>query len=94
VRPDVVQALLAAASESTDKSIIVPTQAGRRGHPTWLRWSHIAAIRTLPPEQGLNAYIRAHAADTHELPWPTDEILRDLDTPEDYQSLLKPPQAP
>lgn len=88
VRPEVVRAVLAAAQDQLDKTIVVPTHAGRRGHPTWLRWSHVAGLHALPPEQGLNAYIRAHTAQTLELPWPTDEILRDLDTPADYERLL------
>jgi molybdenum cofactor cytidylyltransferase len=88
VRPEVVRAILAAADANPDKSIIVPTHAGRRGHPTWLRWSHVTAIRALPPDQGLNAFIRAHAPETLELPWPGDDILRDLDTPEDYRRLI------
>jgi molybdenum cofactor cytidylyltransferase len=93
VRPEVVRCLLAARQENHDKTIIVPTHDGRRGHPTWLSWSHAAAIRTLPSEQGLNAFIRARAAETLELAWPSDEILRDLDTPEDYQALLNFLQA-
>lgn len=80
--------------EANTPSIIVPTFEGRRGHPTLLRWSHAASIRNWPKDQGLNAYIRAHAADTYEFPWSTDEILLDLDTPEDYQAFLKPKQAP
>jgi molybdenum cofactor cytidylyltransferase len=88
VRPEVVRALLAAAREESDKTIVVPTHEGKRGHPAWLRWLHVAAIRALPPDQGLNAFIRARAAETRELPWPSDEILRDLDTPEDYERLL------
>lgn len=88
VRPDVVRALSAASREHADKTIIVPTHAGRRGHPTWLRWSHVAAIRALPPGQGVNAYIRARTDHTRELSWPSDEILFDLDTPEDYERLL------
>jgi molybdenum cofactor cytidylyltransferase len=92
VRPDVVRALVAAALEGAEKTIIVPTHAGRRGHPTWLHWSHVAAIRALSPNQGLNAFIRSRTADTRELPWPSDEILRDLDTPDDYQRLLHPGQ--
>lgn len=86
VRPDVVRGILAAAGA---KSIVVPIHQNRRGHPTWLSWSHVAAIRAMPAEQGLNAFIRAHAAETFELAWPSDEILRDLDTPEDYERLLK-----
>jgi molybdenum cofactor cytidylyltransferase len=89
VRAEVVRSLLTAAQENADKAIAVPTFQGRRGHPTWLRWTHVAAIRSLSPEQGLNAFIRARAVETLELAWPSDEILRDLDTPEDYARLLR-----
>ena len=89
VKPEIVRAILKAASEPTEQTIVVPSHQGRRGHPTWLHWSHVEAIRALPAEAGLNAFIRSHVEATRELPWPSDEILRDLDTPEDYQSLLK-----
>jgi molybdenum cofactor cytidylyltransferase len=88
VRPDVINALLDAASNNVERTIIVPVYQGRRGHPTWLRWSHVVAIRALPPEQGLNAFIRSHGDQTLEMPWPSDEILADVDTPEDYQRLI------
>jgi molybdenum cofactor cytidylyltransferase len=88
VRPDVIGALLDAACKNLECTIIVPVYQGRRGHPTWLRWSHVAAILAMPPEQGLNAFIRSHAEQTLELPWPSDDILADLDTPEDYQRLI------
>ncbi|MBI2806008.1 MAG: nucleotidyltransferase family protein [Planctomycetes bacterium] len=79
--------------EASTPSIIVPTFAGRRGHPTLLRWSHAAEIRNWPRDQGLNAYIRAHESETLELPWPSDEILLDLDTPADYERLLSKGEA-
>jgi molybdenum cofactor cytidylyltransferase len=88
VRPELIRTMRVRAYLSTP-TIIVPTHEGRRGHPTLLRWSHASGIRNWPPGQGLNAYIRAHEADTLELDWPTDEILRDLDTPEDYERFLK-----
>jgi molybdenum cofactor cytidylyltransferase len=88
VRPEVVRALLAASEEKDAKTIIVPTFAARRGHPTWLSWSHVADLHSLPADQGLNAFIRERCAQTRELDWPSDEILRDLDTPEDYERLL------
>jgi molybdenum cofactor cytidylyltransferase len=88
VRPEIVCALLNAAQENSRYSIVVPTYRTRRGHPTWLRWAHADAIRALPADQGLNAFIRARAGATRELPWASDEILRDLDTPEDYGRLL------
>jgi CTP:molybdopterin cytidylyltransferase MocA len=37
---------------------------------------------------GLNALIQARVDQTLEVPWDSDEILRDLDTPEDYRRLL------
>jgi CTP:molybdopterin cytidylyltransferase MocA len=38
-----------------------------------------------PSGQGLNKYIRAQAGETLELPWPSEDVLLDLDTPEDYE---------
>jgi molybdenum cofactor cytidylyltransferase len=88
-RPDVVRALLDAVPRHPHRSIIVPVCHGRRGHPVWLRWEHVAAIRALPEGQGLNALTRTRAAETLELPWNDGEILRDLDTPEDYRRLIE-----
>ena len=88
VRPDVIRAILSAAHDNPEKTIIVPTHQGRRGHPTWLRWSHVAMLQNLLPDQGLNAFIRQHEATALELAWPSDDVLHDLDTPEDAQRLL------
>ncbi len=88
-RPQIVQALLAAAAQHPERSIIVPVHAGRRGHPVWLRWRHTAAIRALPENQGLNRFIRERTAETLELDWQDAEVLRDLDTPEDYRRLIE-----
>jgi molybdenum cofactor cytidylyltransferase len=93
-RPDVVRALLAAAGQHHEWSIVVPVHEGRRGHPVWLRWRHVAAIRALPAQQGLNAFIRERTAETLELTWPDAEILRDLDTPEDYRRLVSGIERP
>jgi molybdenum cofactor cytidylyltransferase len=82
--PEVIRTLVSMGRKTSEKTIVIPTHQGRRGHPTWLRWSHVAGIQTMPEGQGLNAYIRSRAAETLEIPWPNDEILLDLDTPEDY----------
>jgi molybdenum cofactor cytidylyltransferase len=88
LQPGVVRAILDVAKRAADQTIFVPTWQGRRGHPTWLRWSHVIRLRASPVDQGLNRYIRAHTVETCELAWESDEILRDLDTPEDYQRLF------
>ena len=89
VHADVVRTLIDTAQTVANKTIIVPTHRGRRGHPTWLRWSHGADIRARPAGEGLNALIRARQAETLELDWPSDEVVRDLDTPEDYEALSR-----
>ena len=73
--------------------ILAPTHAGRRGHPTFFRWSLAAEVAALPEGAGLNQLVRAHAAEVGECPVASPAVLLDLDTPEDYQRLLAA-QAP
>ena len=68
---------------------MVPTFHGRRGHPALLSWEHVARIRKLPADQGLNAYLRQHVDVTLEVPVDFADILTDLDTPEDYEQLRR-----
>jgi molybdenum cofactor cytidylyltransferase len=89
VRADVVTALLDAWRTHSEKSIFVPVFQGRRGHPTLLRWAHVAGVRALAADLGLNAYVRQQAAAVMEIEWRSDEVLRDLDTPADYERLLE-----
>jgi len=67
--------------------ILIPTHAGKRGHPALFRWVWTSHIDQIPTDQGLNWLIRHHqdALTTVELPFP--EILQDLDTPDDYARL-------
>jgi molybdenum cofactor cytidylyltransferase len=85
--PGVVRQLIDARRANPDKTIIIPTHAGRRGHPTLIAWGHVEGIRQHPAGQGLNTYLRRHAAETLEVPVASADILFDLDTPEDYERL-------
>jgi molybdenum cofactor cytidylyltransferase len=87
VEPAVVRQLLAARAADAAHSIVVPTFAGRRGHPTLIDWRHVAGMRRLPAGEGLNGYLRQCAAETLELSVASAEALNDLDTPEDYERL-------
>jgi molybdenum cofactor cytidylyltransferase len=69
-------------------SIVIPVHGDRRGHPTRFAWKHATGIRALPAGQGINVYIRGHAADVYELPVSDCQVLIDLDTPEDYARLV------
>jgi molybdenum cofactor cytidylyltransferase len=87
--PTVVAQLLEAHSREPRATIFVPSYQGRRGHPILLSWSHVTAIRELPPQLGLNTYLRQHPHLTCEILVDSAEILRDLDTPEDYERLCR-----
>ncbi len=87
--PAVIQQLLLAEKKHPEKSVFVPANQDRRGHPTLIRWSEVPAIRSLPDGVGLNQYFRMVAEKVCEVPVSSSGILRDLDTPEDYAQLLR-----
>ncbi len=82
----VVRQLLAAYARG-GYSVVVPTSADRRGHPTLLAWRHVAGIRQYPAGEGLNAYLRTQAGEVLEVPVAGEGVLSDLDTAEDYERL-------
>jgi molybdenum cofactor cytidylyltransferase len=75
------------ATGSSACSIAVPVHDGRRGHPTLIRWRHVAGIRALPAGVGINVHLRERGVETLEVPVADAGVLADLDTPEDYQRL-------
>ncbi len=82
----VVRQLLEARA-AADRSIVIPTCAGRRGHPVLIDWGHVQAIRALPAGRGLNLYFRQAQGQTLEVPVESEAVLCDLDTPADYERL-------
>jgi len=83
----VIRNLLAVDSP---RDIRIPTFQGKRGHPTLIGWRHVAAIRALPSNAGLNTYLRSVPAEVLEVPVDFASILLDLDTPEDYAKICAP----
>lgn len=72
------------------KGIVVPTCAGRRGHPTLIDLDRYGrAIHALDDNLGLKPLVRGHPEDTLELAVEDHGVLEDLDTPEDYRNALK-----
>jgi molybdenum cofactor cytidylyltransferase len=79
---------LETAQQMTNCSILIPTFASRRGHPTLVRWSHVVPFRKFSPDMGINSYFRLEAKAVLEVPVEDESVLWDLDTPEDYDRLL------
>ena len=88
LEPAILRKLMRKRERDRTHSIFIPTYQGRRGHPALIGWMHVAAIRALPPEIGLNVYLRRQHKRTMEVPVDSPTILWDLDTPEDYQRIL------
>jgi CTP:molybdopterin cytidylyltransferase MocA len=86
----VVRRLRAARADRPERSIFVPVCDGKRGHPLLLTWRHVPAIRALPTGVGLNVYLREQSGETVEVRVENSGMLRDLDTPEDYERMQQP----
>jgi molybdenum cofactor cytidylyltransferase len=81
---DLVTHLLEVARDRPDR-IVVPTHAGRRGHPIVLPWSIALGIRDLPDDAGVNMLVDRHNGDVIEVPVSVPGTIDDLDTPEDLK---------
>jgi molybdenum cofactor cytidylyltransferase len=87
LRPETVARLLDAA-RAGPHGIVVPSYGGRRGHPLALHARFRDEILALDPEAGLRELLRRHPDDIRHVDVPTDAVLHDIDTPEDYQREL------
>ena len=87
--PQLVRRLLREYEQRGSASILVPVYEGKRGHPAVLAWQHVKDIRRHPAGEGLNTYLRQQVAVTREIAVVSPDILRNLDTPEDYERLVR-----
>ena len=78
-------AALLAASQATERGIVVPICAGRRGHPLLIRRRHWEAIRRGFAGEGLRGLLAEQADDVMEVPMVGGEMFLDIDRPEDYR---------
>ncbi len=69
--------------------ILVPRCGQRRGHPTLFRWSLAREVARIPADRGLNWLLREFSNEVTELPVESTAAITDLDTPDDYQRLLR-----
>lgn len=80
IQPEVYRQMLL-----VDADIVIPTFAGKKGHPVLFRHTVIPEILALPDDAILRDYIQARGFTTIAV--EDDGILIDLDTPEDYKAL-------
>jgi len=67
---------------------LLPTQAGRRGHPALVGRDLLPAIASIPPREGLRSLWRTRADAVVEVPVEDPGVVLNIDTPEDYRAAL------
>ncbi len=76
---------LIATFRRTGRRIVVPTFAGRRGHPLLFGASLIPEVLNGFDDVGLRGLLLAHPEEITEVEVAAAHELADLDTPEDYE---------
>lgn len=89
----VVQAVIAAFRVS-EAALVIPSYHMRRGHPWLLRRDLWPVVFALQEGETLRDFLNAHKDRILYLPVETPTVLRDLDTPEDYDRERPRPESP
>lgn len=71
------------------KGIVIPAYKGKRGHPVLIETKYNSTINNLNPEKGLRELMNLFPDDILEVECKLPEILRDIDTPHQYENEVK-----
>lgn len=88
VSPETYRAVRRAFPEDT-RCAVFPTAVGRRGHPPLIGWGLRPDILTYDGSDGLRGFWRLHEAQIIAVPVEDGGCHTDLDTPDQYQAMLK-----
>ena len=75
-------------AKSNPANIIVPEFYGQKGHPVYFGRPFFDSILHLPLTDGARVVLKENPADVMSLPVDDEGILKDIDTPKDYQNLI------
>ncbi|MFA9466109.1 MAG: DVU_1551 family NTP transferase [Velocimicrobium sp.] len=73
---------------TSDKAVIYPTFAEKRGHPPLIDCNYNSAILTSNGEGGLKRILETFSDDSLDVPVFDEAILMDMDRKEDYEKLV------
>ena len=75
----------------TRAPIVRPIFKGRRGHPVVFDRAVFDELRSAPLDAGARVVVRAHLGDSVDVPVDDPGCVRDVDTPADYDALVRGP---
>jgi len=87
VSAPLIDRLIAAFCE-VDKGIVVPLYEDDTGHPIIISMAYRDEVMTKFNDTGLRGFIYGYPEYVHRLPVEMPGVLRDMDTPEDYEREL------
>jgi molybdenum cofactor cytidylyltransferase len=85
VTPGLLSALIQ-RHRQTGALAVAPRFEGKRGNPVLFDRQAFPLFEALSGDAGGRSILRGRENDMAFVDWPTDEILRDIDTPEDYDA--------
>ncbi len=88
VRSSTIRALIETAS-AAHPPIVRPAYHGRHGHPVIFARAVFDELRRADASVGAKAVVHAHAADIVNVEIDDPGVLADVDTPEDYDRIIK-----
>jgi len=71
------------------QTIVIPSYQMKRGHPILIDRALWPDVLALPETATLRDFIRAHEDQIRYMVVETDSVLNDMDTPEDYDAMIK-----
>jgi molybdenum cofactor cytidylyltransferase len=83
--PAIVVNEVTEVAKQNNKGIVIPTFDGKRGHPVFIDLKYRKEIERLNPNKGLRELMLNNGKDIMEIECDKQEILRDIDTPHDYE---------
>jgi molybdenum cofactor cytidylyltransferase len=86
--PEGIAERLIEFQKTSGKGIVLPVFQGRRGHPVLIDTRYAPEIEKLDPTKGLKMLMVNNNHDVSEVEFEDSAILKDIDTPEDYQNAI------
>ncbi len=87
VEPTIIDRLIAAFNPTEHRTLVVPTYLGQFGNPVLWGREHFVKLMALEGDRGARSLIEQFRPDAVEIDAGSDAVLRDVDTPENLQSM-------